>query len=318
MSYTINSTYRAKYYGKTVRSLTDIKYVVMHYTANTGTSATAQGNAIWFSQSTRKASAHYCVRSGEPIYYCVPLEYPAWSVGDNSYSAANGGATLKGICTNQNSVSIEMVSCSDSSGEYYIPEATQNLAAELAANLVKQLGLTIDNVVRHYDVTGKLCPEPMSKTFSGVDKTSAWKAFKAKVSANLSGYSGATSSTSDVSYESSSSTGSGVREFTIAQDGDNISRWGVLQKTAKLSDGENAKTKAETLLKSYDTVQRNLTINNAFGNIAVRAGVHVPVILNIGDKIVSQFMLVESAEHTFSAGHHSMTLKLRGGDDFTT
>lgn len=181
MSYTINSSIRAKYYLKAVRKRSVIKYVVMHYTANSGTSATAKGNANYFKNADRQASAHYVVRAGEPIYYCVPIEYPAYAVGGSKY-ANTKGAYYYGKCKNSNSVSIEMVSCTDPKGNYYIPEGTQELAAELAANLLKELGLPMSALIRHYDVNGKPCPEPMSVSLDG--KTShgdEWAKFQARV-----------------------------------------------------------------------------------------------------------------------------------------
>lgn len=181
MSYTINSSYRAKYYLKVLRKRNTIDYVVMHYTANSGTSATAKGNASYFKQANRQASAHYVVRAGEPIYYCVPIEYPAYAVGGSKY-ANTKGAKYFGKCKNANSVSIEMVSCTNPSGQYYIPEGTQELAAELAANLLKELNLPLSALIRHYDVNGKPCPEPMSVSLDGkTDHSAEWAAFKAKV-----------------------------------------------------------------------------------------------------------------------------------------
>ena len=40
--------------------------------------------------------------------------------------------------------------------------------------LMKQYNIPIENVIRHYDVTGKLCPEPY------IDET-VWGEFKAKI-----------------------------------------------------------------------------------------------------------------------------------------
>ena len=48
-------------------------------------------------------------------------------------------------------------------------------AVELARDIVARYGIPEDNVLRHYDVTGKLCPRPW------VEDTAAWKAFKRRV-----------------------------------------------------------------------------------------------------------------------------------------
>lgn len=155
MSLQINTSVRASRIGGK-RPLSAIKAIVFHYTANTGTKATALGNARYFANGSegRAASAHYCVDEKNIAYECVPLDTVAWSVGD--------GQTGKygRIVTNYNSVSIEMVSHTDASGSYYIPEETQKNAARLYQMLLKKLP-TVQYVVRHYDISGKLCPLPM-------------------------------------------------------------------------------------------------------------------------------------------------------------
>lgn len=179
-SYKIDSSLRAKYYGGS-RSLSSIKYIVLHYTGNSGTTATAKGNANYFKECPRKASAHYVVDTKNVIYRCVPDENSAYAVGDTQTKRAGGG-TLKGICTNSNSISIEMVSCSDANGKYYIPEQTQNYAAELVRDLMKKYNIDIKHICRHADVTYKDCPNPMSPyTQEGI---SNWNNFLNKVKNN--------------------------------------------------------------------------------------------------------------------------------------
>ena len=53
-----------------------------------------------------------------------------------------------------------MVSHTDASGAYYIPKETQENAARLYQMLLKKLP-GVQYTVRHYDVSGKLCPLPM-------------------------------------------------------------------------------------------------------------------------------------------------------------
>ena len=168
MSYKIDSSIRARYYGSSNRG--NPKYIVLHYTGNSGTSATAKGNANYFHTCTRKASAHYVVDENATIYQCVPDNRAAWAVGDSS----NGHGTFYGKCTNTNSISIEMVS--HSNGSYYIPDATIQRASELTRDLMKKYGINADHVIRHYDVTTKACPEPMCGTTA---KNKKWAAFKA-------------------------------------------------------------------------------------------------------------------------------------------
>lgn len=161
----IDSSIRAKWHGGK-RKLSAITTIVMHYTANVGSMATAKGNARYFEGGSegRKASAHYVVDEGSTAYECVPLDTVAWSVGDG-----NKGPYGQ-LVNNYNSVSIEMVSHTDERGAYYIPEETQRHAAELYAQLKKQLP-NVRYVVRHYDVSLKKCPAPM------VDEA-AWAKFK--------------------------------------------------------------------------------------------------------------------------------------------
>ena len=161
----IDTSIRAKWHGGK-RSLAAIRAIVMHYTANKGQTATAKSNAKYFADGSegRKASAHYVVDEGEVAYECVPLDTVAWSVGDGNKGPYGG------IVNNYNSASIEMVSHTDENGRYYIPIETQRHAAQLYAQLVRQLP-NVKYVVRHYDVSLKPCPAPM------IDE-SAWAKFK--------------------------------------------------------------------------------------------------------------------------------------------
>lgn len=108
--------------------------------------------------------------------------------------------------------------------------------------------------------------------------------------------------------------GTGKREIYIAQDSANMNRWGILQYFDTLQEGENGKAKADALLKLYNQKTRNLKITNAIGDNRVRAGSMVAVNLNLGDKKVKNFMLVEKCTHTYKANEHWMDLTLRGGE----
>lgn len=106
----------------------------------------------------------------------------------------------------------------------------------------------------------------------------------------------------------------GKREVYIAQSGANINQWGVLQYYDTLKEGENGQAKADALLELYNAKTRNLTVKNAFGDVRVRAGSMVVVILNLGDIQVKNLMLVEKCKHEFKESQHLMTLTLRGGE----
>lgn len=105
-----------------------------------------------------------------------------------------------------------------------------------------------------------------------------------------------------------------TREVYIAQHGENINQWGVLQYFDTLQEGENGQEKADALLSLYNKKTRNLSIKNAFGDTRVRAGSMVVVMLYLGDVTVNNLMLVEKCKHEFKEGQHFMTLTLRGGE----
>ena len=106
----------------------------------------------------------------------------------------------------------------------------------------------------------------------------------------------------------------GKREVYIAQHGENINRWGVLQFFETLEEGENGQVKADALLSLYNKKTRNLSIKNALGDIRVRAGSLIPVILNLGDVNLQTYMLVEKCKHEIKDEMHLMNLTLRGGE----
>lgn len=106
----------------------------------------------------------------------------------------------------------------------------------------------------------------------------------------------------------------GKRDIFIAQDGDSMNRWGILQYFEKLEGGTNPEAKANALLGLYNHKVKNLKITKALGDLRVRAGFSIGVKLNLGDVNVANFMLVERVKHTFSNSQHLMDLTLRGGD----
>jgi len=106
----------------------------------------------------------------------------------------------------------------------------------------------------------------------------------------------------------------GKRDIYIAQDGNNINKWGVLQFFDTLQEGENGEAKANAMLSLYNAKTRRLKITKAFGDVRVRAGCMVVVKLALGDINVKNYMLVEKCEHTFAESEHWMDLTLRGGE----
>lgn len=106
----------------------------------------------------------------------------------------------------------------------------------------------------------------------------------------------------------------GKREIYIAQDTNNINKWGVLQYFETIQENTNGKLKADTLLKQFNRKSRKLSVDKAFGDVRVRGGSSLPVALYLGDITVANYMVVESVKHTFNESSHLMDLQLIGGE----
>lgn len=144
---------------------TTIKYLVLHYTANNRD--TALSNCKYFSSANRNASAHYFVDE-KGVYRSVRDMNVAWHCGSmNGYKHK--------YCRNTNSIGIEMCSRIDSNGKFYIKEETIANAIELTKFLMEKYDIPVDNVIRHYDVTGKMCPKPF------VEDEKLWIDFKERL-----------------------------------------------------------------------------------------------------------------------------------------
>lgn len=150
------------------RVLSNIKYIVIHYTANDGD--TDEANANYFKGAYRGASAHYFV-DDDSITQSVPDNYAAYSVGGNKYN--NAGGTLYGVATNANTLNIEMCD-TVKDGRYNVSENTLANTIALVKEKMQQYNIPADHVIRHYDVNGKPCPAYY------VDE-SAWATFKARL-----------------------------------------------------------------------------------------------------------------------------------------
>lgn len=137
-----------------------IKYIVIHYTANDGD--TAWGNTNYFKSTYRGASAHYFVDETS-IWRCVGDYDIAWHCGAKTYKHSS--------CRNENSIGIELCSRRNGNGYYFKDETIKN-AIDLVKYLMEKYNIPEENVIRHYDVTGKVCPAPF------VNSISAWNNFK--------------------------------------------------------------------------------------------------------------------------------------------
>ena len=156
MSYTIKEQLaNSGNYGGS-RNASQIRYLVYHYTGNDGDRAA--NNAKYFQNNIVKASAHYFV-DDTTVWRSVPDLKVAWSVGGSKYANADktGSGTMYGVISNTNSLSIEMCD-TIRNGVYQASEATLSNAAALGRALMEKYGIPIENVYRHFDVTGKHCP----------------------------------------------------------------------------------------------------------------------------------------------------------------
>lgn len=146
-----------------------IKYIVVHYTGNNGD--TAEANTNYFKDEYRSASAHYFVDETE-IWQCVEDGDVAWHCGGPLQGDTHH--TYHKICTNNNSIGIELCSRKDNNGNYYFEEDTIANAIVLIKELMSKYNIPIDNVIRHLDVTGKVCPAPFYDD-------NVWQQFKSKI-----------------------------------------------------------------------------------------------------------------------------------------
>ncbi len=152
-------------YSRPGTALEQVNGIVVHYTGNPGT--TAQQNRSYFEglaeTEETKASSHFIVGLSGEIIMCVPLEEIAYASNER----------------NIDTISIEC--CIDNEAGKF-NEKTYDSLVKLTAWLIGKYDLHADDVIRHYDVTGKSCP----KYF--VEHESAWEDFKIDVEKNIETY----------------------------------------------------------------------------------------------------------------------------------
>ena len=137
-------------YGKS-RDLKNIDFIVVHFTANAND--TAKNNVDYFATGNkRSAGAHYFVGRDGVAESVQPILWRG--VGDKQ-AKLNGGGSKMNVCFNSNSVSVEL--CDFRKWN----DKVANIAAEFITALRHDLLINKNNIIRHYDVTGKLCPAPL-------------------------------------------------------------------------------------------------------------------------------------------------------------
>lgn len=131
--------------NRTIGRSQPIRFIIVHYTYGAVTAAgAALANCKYFAQAYRGASAHYFIDDGPVIWQSVEDKDTAWSVGAKSYRHKTA--------RNSNTLSIEV--CTKGA----FTEAEVANLEWLVKKKMAEHGITAQNVIRHYDVTGKLCP----------------------------------------------------------------------------------------------------------------------------------------------------------------
>ena len=151
-------------YSRPGEPLEKINGVVIHYVGNPGTTAHANRNyfeSLASGLENAYASSHFIVGLEGEVIQCVPLTEIAYA------SNTRNGDT----------VSIE-VCHPDETGEF--SPVTYQRTVELTAWLCREFRLDpSQDIIRHYDVTGKECPRYY------VEHPEAWDDFRADVASEM-------------------------------------------------------------------------------------------------------------------------------------
>ena len=134
--------------------LESVQDIVIHYVGNPG--STAQQNRDYYASPSSDVSSHFVIGLNGEIIQCIPLHEKS--------SASNH--------RNKDTISIE-VCHPDESGKF-TDEAYDSLV-KLTAWLCEVCGLDSNDVIRHYDITGKQCP------LYFVTNEDKWEQFKQEI-----------------------------------------------------------------------------------------------------------------------------------------
>lgn len=142
--------------ARTGEKLTGVNNIVIHYVANPGT--TAAQNRNYFGLAETAVASHFIVGLEGEIIQCVPIF---------EQSAASNERNI-------DTISIE-VCHPEEDGKFN--DVTYNALVKLTAWLCEATGLTEDDLIRHYDITGKDCPKYY------VENPDKWETLKTDVGA---------------------------------------------------------------------------------------------------------------------------------------
>ena len=145
-------------YSRSQLPLNTVKGIVIHYTANP--KSDAMDNRNYFENlkdtHTTSVSSHFVIGLDGTIIQCIPLNEIAYASNDR----------------NIDTISIEC--CHMKKNGAFTDETYQSLI-ELTAWLCGEYNLGKEDIIRHYDVTGKNCPKYY------VEHEELWEKFKQDV-----------------------------------------------------------------------------------------------------------------------------------------
>lgn len=153
----------------------DVKGVVIHWTANEANGADNLAHFNYFNKGTVYASAHYFVDS-KGILRIIPENEMAYHVGARSYKTSKYGSY-----PNASMIGVEM--CVNSDGNF---AETYKRSVWVVADILKRHKLTINELERHFDITGKSCPkmfteDAYAKKYMGMTAAQAHEKFRKDV-----------------------------------------------------------------------------------------------------------------------------------------
>lgn len=144
-------------YSRPQTKLTKITKIAIHYVGNAGSTAIANRNYFENLKSGTNsiyASSHYIIGLNGEIIQCVPETEIAYTTNAaNSYSIG--------------------IECCHPLADGKFNDKTNQALIELCADLCKRYNLNpLNDLIRHYDITGKKCP------LYHVNNPSAWTKLK--------------------------------------------------------------------------------------------------------------------------------------------
>lgn len=144
-------------FNRPKRPLKEVRGIVIHGTANTDVGADAQANRNYFNNNRKRhASAHFVVDEKE-IVQCIPENEIAYHVGDEPRvkNIPFRMEILMGQRGNPNDYLLGIEMCVNKDGNWV--QTYQN-TIQLVSRLMDLHQLSLNQLYRHIDITGKKCP----------------------------------------------------------------------------------------------------------------------------------------------------------------